>query len=78
MAFRKFTDRDKQEWEVRPRSRTEWELCPTGGNPGQQRSVPSPSYESDPYELSQEELQGLLDRSSAQTRRGVKNPFGDS
>jgi hypothetical protein len=78
MGFRKFSDRDKQEWEIRPRSRTEWEFSPTGGNRAQPRTVPPPGYETDPYELSQEELQRLLDSSTAQSRRSVKNPFGDS
>ena len=77
MAHRKFTDRDGQQWEVRPRSRTEWSLEPAGDNPGRARSVAPPGYETDPYELSQEELQGLLDRSSAPSVRPVKSPFKD-
>jgi len=37
--------------------------------------VPSPGYEKDPYELSQEELQRLLDGAQAAPVRKVKNPF---
>ena len=77
MAFRKFVDRDGHEWEVRPRSRSQWDLEPAGMNPGKARSVASPGYEKDPYELSKEELQGLLDGVSPPKARDVKSPFGD-
>jgi hypothetical protein len=39
--------------------------------------VEPPGYEQDPYELSQEELQRLLDASTPLAKRSVKNPFGD-
>jgi hypothetical protein len=39
--------------------------------------VASPGYEKDPFELSQEELQQLLDGASSAPVRKVKNPFGD-
>lgn len=77
MAFRRFTDRDGQAWEVRPRTRTEWSLEPAGSNPQRARSVAAPGYERDPFELSIEELQRLLDASQAPTARQVKNPFKD-
>jgi hypothetical protein len=77
MAFRKFTDRDGNSWEVRPASRGEWEFSPVGGNEQRARTAQAPGYEKDPYELSQEELQRLLDASSAPPPRPVKNPFGD-
>jgi hypothetical protein len=77
MGFRRFIDRDKRQWEVRDVSRSRWELSPSGDNPLEARSVEPPGYEQDPYELSQEELQGLLDASSAQNKRSIKNPFGD-
>jgi hypothetical protein len=75
--MRKFTDRDGYEWEVRPRTKSDWDLQPVGGNPNRARSVPSPGYEKDPYELSREELQGLLDRSAAPAPRSTKSPFKD-
>lgn len=77
MAFRKFTDRDGNSWEVRPAFRGEWELSPVGDNPHRARTVASPGYEKDPYELSQEELQRLLDGGSSPPPRRVKNPFGE-
>jgi hypothetical protein len=77
VAFRKFVDRDGHEWEVRPRSRSEWDLEPMGMNPGKARSVASPGYEKDPFELSKEELQALLDQSRPPKVRPTKNPFGD-
>lgn len=77
MAFRKFTDRDGREWEIRIRSREEWAFEPLGGNPGRARYARAPGYETDPFELSKEELQGLLDRSMGPTSRSVKNPFKD-
>jgi hypothetical protein len=78
MAFRTFVDRAGLHWEVRPQSRDEWELSPTGDNPGPARTVPPPGYETDPYEMSREELLLLLDQSAARSVRKVKNPFGDA
>ena len=75
--FRKFTDSAGREWEVRPVSRSEWELSPTGSNPERPRTVASPGYEKDPYELSKEELQRLLDASAAQPVRQKKSPVDD-
>ena len=77
MAFRKFVDRDGYEWEVRPRTKSDWDLEPVGRNPNRGRAVASPGYEKDPFELSKEELQGLLDSSSPPKARDVKNPFKD-
>ena len=78
MGFRRFTDRDKRVWEIRPTTRSEWELSPAGENTDRPRTVPSPGYEKDPYELSQEELQRLLDGSTEAPKRQIKNPFGDA
>ena len=77
MAYRTFRDRDGQTWEIRPRSRTTWSIEPVSGNPGRARDVESPGYEKDPFELSIEELQRLLDSSSAPKPRNVKSPFKD-
>jgi hypothetical protein len=77
MGFRRFTDRDKRVWEIRPVSRSEWEFGPSGENRERPRTVASPGYEKDPFELSQEELQRLLDGASAAPARKGKNPFGD-
>ncbi len=77
MAGRKFIDRDGREWEVRIRSRAEWELEPVGNNPERARTAPAPGYEKDPFELSREELQRLLDSSTAPPSRSTKSPFKD-
>ncbi|MGH7560359.1 MAG: hypothetical protein ACRENB_04990 [Gemmatimonadales bacterium] len=77
MGFRRFTDRDGRQWEIRPRTRDEWDLDPFGDNPERRRTVKAPGYERDPYELSQEELQRLLDASSAGPSRQIRSPFKD-
>jgi hypothetical protein len=77
MAHRRFRDRSGQEWEVRARTRDEWELDPVGDNPGRPRTTRAPGYERDPYELSVEELQRLLDASAAPAPRGKPSPFKD-
>jgi hypothetical protein len=78
MSFRRFTDSDKRDWEIRPVSGSVWELSPAGENTGRPRTVPAPGYEKDPWEMSQEELQRLLDASTAPPVRAKKNPFGDA
>jgi hypothetical protein len=77
MAYRTFRDRDGHTWEVRARTRSEWSLEPVAGNPGRARDVASPGYEKDPFELSIEELQRLLDASTPPRVRDVKSPFKD-
>ncbi len=78
MAHRKFIDRDGSEWEILVTGqRAEWEFGPVGDNTGPARIVQSPGYEKDPFELSKEELQGLLDQSAARSTRAVKSPFKD-
>jgi len=77
MGFRRFTDREKRQWEIRTLSRSEWEFSPTGDNQERARAVVPPGYEQDPYELSQEELQQLLDSSTARPERERKSPFKD-
>ena len=47
------------------------------GNPGRARDVASPGYEKDPFEMSIEELQRLLDGSKPPKPRDVKSPFKD-
>jgi len=77
MAHRKFTDRDGHDWEIRVRSRDEWAFEPVGENPSRARVARSPGYEKDPYELSREELQRLLDSAPPPSDRSVKSPFKD-
>jgi hypothetical protein len=77
MGHRRFRDRAGQDWEVRARTRDEWELDPVGENPDRPRTVGAPGYERDPYELSVEELQRLLDASAAVSTPGKRSPFKD-
>lgn len=80
MANRKFIDRSGQHWEVRDRSHNEWVLEPIQDNPATPRSVRPPTYETDPFELTDQELQRLLEQSEATTRpQGPpkKSPFLD-
>lgn len=79
MAYRSFTDQRGRTWEVRDRSKSEWEFLPMGSNPERPKTVRAPGYEKDPFELSIEELQRLLDEpdvSGARTRP-TKSPFKD-
>jgi hypothetical protein len=79
MGYRRFDDRDGNVWEVRDRSDSYWDLEPIRGNRGKPVSVPAPGYQSDPFELSVEELQRLLDDAGGgQSRRQPrKSPFLD-
>ena len=77
MANRVFADRSGQRWEIRARSRSEWEFEPIEGNPGPARVVAPPGYETDPYELSVEELQRLLDAAAPRKPSTRKSPFLD-
>ena len=78
MGYRRFTDRDGVTWEVRDVSNAEWELVPVSTGRGRATRVRAPSYESDPFEVSTEELQRLLDAGgSGGSRATRKNPFAD-
>ncbi|MBI2072516.1 MAG: hypothetical protein HYT81_05685 [Gemmatimonadetes bacterium] len=77
MGFRTFTDRGGRVWEVRDRSSREWEFSPGKDNPGPSRVVAAPGYEKDPFELSLEELQRLLDAATVSIKRERKSPFLD-
>jgi hypothetical protein len=60
MGHRRFKDRNGAVWDVRDASSSEWEFIPTdpGAHPVR---VPAPGYQKDPFEVSAEELQRLLD-----------------
>jgi len=77
MGFRTFVDRDGHAWEVRDRSRTAWEFEPIRGNPDPRRTVRPPGYERDPFELSERELQRLLDGATGPRGRQAPSPFQD-
>jgi len=77
MANRTFSDRAGNRWEVRTRSRSEWEFEPLAGNPGPARLGAPPGYESDPYEMSVEELQRILEAAAPRRPPRSKSPFLD-
>jgi hypothetical protein len=77
MSYRRFTDRGGHQWEVRDRSSSEWVFEPVGGNPHLPTRVRPPSYEKDPFELSEEELQGLLGDGGPERSRPRESPFKD-
>ncbi len=78
MGYRRFTDQSGNEWEVRDITRSEWEFQPVAGNPERLRSVRAPGYETDPFELSEEELQKLLGEGGGEGRsKPMKFPFKD-
>lgn len=77
MGDRRFVDRAGQRWEVRVRSKSEWLFEPVEGNPGPARGAQPPGYERDPFELSIEELQRLLDSAPPPGPRKTKSPFLD-
>jgi hypothetical protein len=77
MAYRRFTDREGRTWEVRDDSTSEWELCPVSDTAGGPLRVSAPGYERDPFELSVEELQRLLDQAPRRGSGPRKSPFKD-
>lgn len=77
MAGRTFEDRNGRKWEIRARTKREWEFAPVEGNPERLRVVASPGYERDPFEMSNEELQRLLDGAEPPREKPRKSPFVD-
>ena len=75
MARRTFVDRSGSRWEIVVQSRSEWEFAPVEGNAGPTRVATPPGYETDPYELSVEELQRLLDSGQPRRKPTGKSPF---
>lgn len=60
MSHRRFSDRSGHRWEIRVRGRDDWEFRPVHGNPASLHHGESPTYQADPFELSEEELQAVL------------------
>jgi len=76
MGYRRFTDRDGNEWEVRDLSNREWELTRVSGGSLPPVRVTAPGYETDPFELSTEEMQRLLDAARPSRSSGQRqSPF---
>lgn len=77
MGYRRYTDADGNAWDVRDVSSSEWEFVPVAGNPNAAVRVRAPGYESDPFELSNEELMRLFDAAPRASDRPKKSPFRD-
>ena len=79
MGYRRFVDRDGRPWDVHDETDSEWAFIPQPGNPMDRTIVPAPGYNNDPFELSNEELQKLLDAAggNAGGSRPKKSPFFD-
>lgn len=77
MGDRRFVDRAGLRWEIRVRGRSEWLFEPVEDNPGPTRVATPPGYERDPFELSTEELQKLLDSAPKPKARPSSSPFKD-
>ncbi|MDP2480996.1 MAG: hypothetical protein Q8W51_08330 [Candidatus Palauibacterales bacterium] len=78
MGYRKFRDRDGGGWEIRDLSDRAWTFRPLRGNGGREVRVTPPPRIDDPFELSAEELQKLLDGSrSSRPTRPPRSPFLD-
>ena len=79
MGYRRFVDRDGRPWDVRDETNSEWAFVPQPGNSSDRTIVPAPGYDNDPFELSNEELQKLLDAAggNAGGSHRKKSPFLD-
>jgi hypothetical protein len=77
MGYRRYTDADGNAWDVRDVSSSEWEFVPVAGNSSAPLRVPAPSYETDPFELSNEELARLYQAAPRKGARPKKSPFVD-
>ena len=80
MGYRRFTDREGMTWEIRDLSDAAWEFEPVSDPAERTLRVEPPGHQKDPFELSKEELQRLLDsvRETGARRSGPrKSPFKD-
>ena len=77
MGDRRFADGQGRRWDVVVRGRSEWVFEPVEDNPGPARTGAPPGYERDPFELSIEELQVVLDAARGPRAPRKKSPFQD-
>jgi hypothetical protein len=84
MGYRRLIDRDGEAWDVKDDNDSVWRFEPVAGNPSSPVDVQAPGYQKDPFELSQEELQQMLDEGKGQSpgrgawqRPKKKSPFLD-
>ncbi len=72
MGYRRLIDRDGEAWDIKDLSSSEWRFEPVAGNPASPVDVQAPGYQQDPFEMSKEELQRMLDEGIAQSGGGQK------
>ena len=77
VGYRRFTDRGGAAWEVRDMSFTEWQMVPVGQPGVAVVRVRAPVQERDPFEVSTEELQRMLDAERPRGAPRARNPFKD-
>jgi hypothetical protein len=80
MGYRRFEDREGNTWEIRDLSDVTWEFEPVSQPHGRTERVPAPGHQKDPFDLSVEELQRLLDSvqgGAPRTSGPRKSPFKD-
>jgi hypothetical protein len=75
---RTFKDRSGRPWsvEVSPQSKREWVFRPAEGAEREERVAPAPAHVDDPFEVSDQELQRLLDASRSRYRPRKEPPPG--
>lgn len=78
MGYRRFADGRGGRWEIRIESSGEWRFEPVSGTTVPPSRARPPLYAKDPFELSEQELQRILDTARPVERRGGKSPFGGS
>lgn len=77
MGYRKFTDRDGNNWQIREEARDRWTFEPLQGNPHGPVEARPPGYENDPYEMSAKEMQRILDANQRGPAKKKPSPFID-
>lgn len=77
MSYRRFSDRDGERWEIRERGRGDWEFRPVHGNPAPIHHGRAPHWQTDPFELSEQELQVVLSEATPLGTGAGRSPFRD-
>jgi len=77
VGYRRFADGKGGRWEIRIESSGEWRFEPVSGTRRPARRGRPPLYARDPFELSEQELQRILEDARPIERRTGPSPFGD-
>lgn len=76
MGYRRFADGRGGRWEIRIESNGEWRFEPVSGTSRPASRGRPPLYAKDPFELSEQELQRILEGARPVGRAGGASPFG--